>query len=96
MRTVRLSVLAENDLLDIWHYSFQEWDAAQADMYLDELEKAFNLLAEHPELGPSRGYVRNGYRVFAVGRHAVYYTVTDTAVRIVRVLHSQMDPERHL
>lgn len=47
-------------------------------------------------LGASRDYVRDGFRVLFVNRHAVYYTVTASMIRIVRILHSQMDPERNL
>jgi toxin ParE1/3/4 len=96
MRKIRLSALAESDLLDIWQYSFEQWDDAQADKYLDELHKAIGLLAENPDLGAGRDYVREGYRVLLINRHAIYYAVTDAAIRIVRVLHGQMDPERHL
>jgi toxin ParE1/3/4 len=96
MRKVQLSILAESDLLDIWQYTFEEWDDAQADRYLDELDEAFRLLAENPGLGTSRHYVREGYRVFFVNRHAVYYTVTNTVLRVIRILHGQMDPDRHL
>ena len=96
MRKVRKHALAESDLIDIWQYGFAEWGAHQADKYLDELDKNIALLAEHPEMGSKRDYVREGYRVLFINRHAVYYTVTPSAVHIIRVLHSRMDPERHL
>lgn len=96
MRKVRLSALAESDLLDIWQYSFEQWDEAQADKYLDELDNGINLLTENPELGASRNYVREGYRVLVINRHAIYYTVTTSAIRVVRILHVLMDPDRHL
>jgi toxin ParE1/3/4 len=96
MRGIRLSVLAERDLLDIWQYSFQQWDEAQADKYLDELNEGFNLLTKNATLGLGRGYVREGYRVLFVNSHAIYYTIADSSIHIVRVLHSRMDPERHL
>jgi toxin ParE1/3/4 len=96
MRRIRLSRLAEADLIGIWRYTFEQWDEDQADKYLDELDKAISLLAENPELGMKRGYVREGYRVLFINRHAAYYTVTTSTIHIVRVLHSQMDPERHL
>ena len=96
MRKVRLRALAERDLIGIWKYTFGQWDEAQADKYLDELDKGIRSLAEKPELGVKRDYVREGYRVLFVNRHAVYYTATPTVVHIIRVLHGQMDPRRHL
>jgi toxin ParE1/3/4 len=96
MHKVHLSVRAEKDLLDIWQYTFAHWDEAQADKYVDELDQSIQLLADNPEMGTSRNYLRKGYRVLFMNRHAVYYTVRGSTVRIVRILHGQMDPEQHL
>lgn len=96
MRKIHKHKLAESDLIDIWQYSFEEWGAAQADKYLDELDQTIQMLAEKPELGSSRDYVKEGYRVLFINRHAVYYTTTPSIVHVVRVLHVRMDPDRHL
>jgi toxin ParE1/3/4 len=96
MRKIRLHVRAESDLIDIWEYSFDEWDDVQADKYLDELNAAINSLAANPELGVKRNYLRQDYRALFVNQHAIYYKLTPTTIDIVRVLHGQMDPERHL
>lgn len=96
MRKVHVHALAEDDLIGIWLYTFEEWGDVQADKYLDELNSGIRLLANNPEMGASRDQVRDGYRVFFVGSHAVYYTVTPTAIHVIRVLHGRMDPERHL
>jgi toxin ParE1/3/4 len=53
-------------------------------------------LADNPEMGAKRDYVREGYRVLFINSHAVYYTVAPSAIHIIRVLHGQMDPGRHL
>jgi toxin ParE1/3/4 len=95
-RTIRKSVLAESDLVGIWQYSCEQWDMAQADEYLDELDIAIHLLADNPTLGVNRDFVRKGYRVLFVNRHAIYYRGTAAEIHIVRVLHEQMDPGRHL
>ena len=39
---------AEQDLVEIWLYTFNEWGEYQADKYLDELNAAIRLLAEQP------------------------------------------------
>ena len=96
MRKIHLHALAENDLIGIWQYSVEEWDVAQADKYLDELDSGIRMLADNPELGAKRDYVREGYRVLSINRHAIYYAVTQTTIHIVRVLHGQMDPDGHL
>ncbi|MCB1743412.1 MAG: type II toxin-antitoxin system RelE/ParE family toxin [Gammaproteobacteria bacterium] len=40
--------------------------------------------------------MRAGYRSWLIGRHVAYYTLVGNAVRIVRVLHQQQDPDSHL
>lgn len=96
MRRIRKHALAESDLIGIWQYTFEQWDAAQADKYLDELNAGIQQLTDNPEMGMKRDYVREGYRVLFVNSHAVYYTVTSSVIHIVRVLYGQMDPGRHL
>lgn len=53
-------------------------------------------LKEYPELGKARDDVRPGYRSLRINEHIVYYTVTPSVIRIVRVLHVRMEPEPHL
>lgn len=95
-RRICTHALAEHDLIRIWQYSFDQWDAPQADRYLDELDSGISQLADNVEMGAKRDYVREGYRVLFINRHAVYYTVTPSEIHIVRVLHGQMDPGRYL
>jgi toxin ParE1/3/4 len=95
-RRIDTSALAENDLVGIWEFSCAQWSPDQADKYLDELDRGISLLAGNPELGLSRYDVREGYRVLFINSHAIYYTITPFTIFIVRVLHEQMDPARHL
>lgn len=46
MRRIRKHALAESDLIGIWQYTFERWDAAQADKYLDELNDGIQQLAK--------------------------------------------------
>jgi plasmid stabilization system protein ParE len=62
---------AESDLIDIWRYSSEQWGEIQADKYLDELDCSIRKLADNPEIGLKRDYVRAGYRVLFVGPAAV-------------------------
>lgn len=89
-------VLAEEDLIDIWGYSFEQWGAEQADLYLDRLDEGFQGLRENPYIGVAVDHIRQGYRRYRVQHHMVYYRVTTERIEIVRVLHEGMEPERHL
>jgi len=95
-RKIRKHAAAERDLVGRWRYTFERWGKARADRYLDELDDAIQQLAATPEMGAERDDVRDGYRVVFVNSHAVYYTARPSAIHIIRVLHGQMDPYRHL
>ena len=47
-------------------------------------------------MGAKRDYVREGYRVLCINSHAVYCIVAPSVIHIIRVLHGQMDPGKHL
>jgi toxin ParE1/3/4 len=87
---------AREDLKGIWRYSLKEWGAAQADKYLAELDAGIAQLRENPRLGKPRDDLRPGYRSLQVNEHMLYYVLTPSTIRIVRVLHARMDPDRHL
>lgn len=42
---------AEEDLTEIWRYSFETWGEAQADRYYDALVQGIDLLAKNPDIG---------------------------------------------
>lgn len=87
---------AKRDLIGIWRYSFDEWDEAQADKYLAKIEAGIEKLRHNPKLGRPREEVRVGYRSLRINKHIVYYVLTPSVIRIIRVLHARQDPDRHL
>jgi toxin ParE1/3/4 len=87
---------ARSDLKRIWSYSFETWNEEQATKYLRGLNAKITILKRNPNLGRPRDGLRPGYRSLAVGRHVVYYTIGESVIRIVRVLHGRMDPGQHL
>ena len=96
MARYELSNAADRDLTDIYIYSYQQFGEAAADRYFSDLEACFTRLSEFPRLGRSIDQIRPGYFRFEHQSHTVFYMLTDFGVRIVRVLHEAMDPERHL
>jgi len=90
------SPLAENDLLDIWQYSYKKWGSNKAGEYLLQLDAGIQGLVTNPMLGKSRESVRPNYRSIQINRHVIYYKHQDNIIDIVRVLHERMIPEKHL
>ena len=80
----------------IWLYTLEQWGLGQADRYTDELAGAFAQLAENPQLGAGCDHIRTGYRRSRVGRHTIYYRITDYGIAVIRVLHDRMSATQHL
>lgn len=95
-RRYRLSPLAENDLEDIWVYTLQNWSLEQADRYQDEMMEAIEALAKGNKTGRATDDIRVGYLKYAVGRHFLFYQLTDNRLDVVRILHQQMNVSAHL
>jgi plasmid stabilization system protein ParE len=51
MRRIHKHALAVSDLIGIWQYTFEQWDAAHADKYLDELDYGIRQLAANSGMG---------------------------------------------
>ena len=96
MLRVHKQALAEQDLLDIWLYTFEYWDEVQADQYLDQLDEAFLSIADHPLIGKACDGIRTGYRRYHAERHVIFYTINNDTVHIIRALGAAMDFSQHL
>jgi toxin ParE1/3/4 len=96
MAKFELTAAADRDLTEIYVYSHRRFGERQADEYLLGLGSCFSKLAEMPDMGHSIEDIRAEYYRFAHARHVIFYRKIEEGVRIVRVLHIAMEPERHL
>ena len=87
-------VEAEADIDRIAEYTTKAWGLLQTNRYLDQLEDSFQILAEHPLIGRSCETLQAELRRFEVGRHVVFYRTELGGIRVVRVLHQQMIPDK--
>ena len=62
----RLSVLAEQDLEEIWSYVAEDASPASADRLIDAILDRVELLAEQPRMGRLRPEFGAGVRSFSV------------------------------
>ncbi|QDT57214.1 Toxin ParE [Caulifigura coniformis] len=96
MRKLLQDRAAERDLIGIATYTYKTWGPRQTDRYLDLLEEGIRRIAQHPEAGEPRDDLLPHYWSVRIEHHVVFYTFTDSEVRIRRVLHEMMDLGRHL
>ncbi|MEH2622488.1 toxin ParE1/3/4 [Bradyrhizobium sp. AZCC 1719] len=83
MGEVRLSQLAERDLLEIWIHIAADKGLATADHWIDRIEARCRQLAEFPESGPPRPDIAAGARMLVIVRWLALYEITKGGVRIV-------------
>ena len=96
MPAFRLSAKSLEDLKTIGRYTLKSWGREQRNIYLSKLDAAFHILADQPHLGIARDDIRQGYRVYHVGRHLIFYRPKSTCIEIIRILHDRMDVETRL
>lgn len=87
-----LSLEAEEDIIAIFLSGVEHFGIAQAEQYHGELEKIFDLLSTHPQMGPIREEFTPSIRVHPHASHIILYTVTEkNDVFIIRVRHGHED-----
>lgn len=92
MQPFQLSKAAKNDLRAIAVFTESRWGRAQRNLYIKQLDDAFFMLAQCPELGTSCDVIREGYKKFPQGSHIIFYKQGTLAnILVVRILHKSMD-----
>ncbi|EKF73162.1 plasmid stabilization system [Alcanivorax hongdengensis A-11-3] len=87
---------ARDDLKGIADYTLNTFGNAQAHRYLDAIEAACNALTTTPCKGPPRDNLIPGLRSLPCQSHVLFYTVSDSVITIIRVLHKHMDAGNRL
>jgi len=92
MKPFALTQKAKTDLRGIAIYTEQRWGKNQRNLYIKQLDEAFQLLAGNPQAGKNCDDIKAGYRKFPQGSHVIFYRGgSDCVVEIVRILHESMD-----
>ena len=81
----RLSGPADDDLETILWYGLERFGERQTDLYLDELERAFEFLGEHPLVSRLRTEIAPPVRVYPLRAHVITYEVEAGGVLILRI-----------
>lgn len=96
MAKFRLSPAAQRDLDGIFDYTIKLWGREQAIRYVDLLASACASAAESPYRAPACDIIRKGYRRRSVGRHIIYFQISDPGISVVRILHHRMNARSKL
>jgi len=102
---VRLGAAAEVDFANIIKWTAENFGARQAAIYRDTLMQAIGELANGPAVPASRSRddILPGLRTLHVARHGrrgryflLYRAAEGGIIEIGRILHDQMDLQRHV
>ena len=97
MPKYRLTHLSNQDLNEIWEYTFRKWSIKQADKYYDLLIESFNLITLEPNCGKNYDLAEAKLRGLKIGKHIVFYElIDDDTIEISRILHQNMDIKNKL
>ena len=96
MAELILSRLADQDLGDIYIYSFQQFGQQQAERYTRDIHSRFELLADFPGMGLPARIGESSCLKFPTGSHVIYYKRTERGIFIARILHAMQDPNRQI
>jgi toxin ParE1/3/4 len=92
----QLTNAADEDLSELYTYSFLEFGELRADAYFESLEDCLQRLTENPQLGMNVNGLRRNYYRFVHQRHSVYYKKSRSGILVVRILGPGMSAERNL
>ncbi len=96
MADYSLSSKAAADLSGIYEYTILNFGLKPARDYLTGLHERFESLAGNPMQGRSASELSPDLRRLEFESHVVFYVPKAKGIRIVRVLHQNMDMKRHL
>jgi len=101
-KPIKISKPAEIDLKDIAAYTLKQWGKLQKKSYLGLFKQSFSALSTSQSDNKTLPSTQNRDDIdadlfsYRVKKHVVYYRETKQELLIIRVLHSQMDPQKHL
>lgn len=92
MSAYKLSIDAENDLDEIWYYTFLKWSENKADEYLDELTICCRNISEKKYLWKKLIDIHPDLKYMQCKHHFIFFLIDhDTKPLIIAVLHERMD-----
>lgn len=93
-----LTSAAKEDIEEIIEYTVETWGYNQAVKYEILLGDAITQIASDPRSPRFKqaDYVRPGLKRYHVGRHYIYFKVSEDLVSILRILHDSRNQSQHL
>lgn len=88
---IKISRRAQADIDAIYLESFRRFGEQQADRYVSDLLKVFDLLADQPAIAREREELTPVVRVYPFKAHVILYRSDGAELKIVRLRHGRED-----
>jgi len=95
MKRFVFASVKQNDIEDIWDYSFKEWGIGQAERYIEAIRDTCLALALSYKGGRTVD-VRQGYMKCPTGQHMIYFLESSDRLEVVRILYGKQDVQWRL
>ncbi len=92
----QLSRLANQDLENIWKYSFENWSKKQADRYVKQIISQIKKVCSNPEVGKQISRIKPHHRIIKINSHLIVYKVEDEILKVDRIVHLRMDIQNRI
>jgi toxin ParE1/3/4 len=88
---------ANEDLNNIWNYTYENWSETQADKYYATIKFACKGIAENPDIGKEYDGINRNLLGLKSGKHVIFYhLISENEVEVIRILHERMDLKSRL
>jgi len=88
---------ANEDLNNIWNYTYENWSEIQADKYYSTIKFTCQEIGKNPKLGKEYNGISRNLLGVKTEKHIIFYTsITKNEIEIVRILHERMDLKNRL
>lgn len=94
--TIKLSLLALQNLQGISNYTLKKWGEEQEEQYLNTIYDLFEEISAAPEIWRFRHNLYPECQSALGQKHVIFFQQQGETLLVARVLHQQMDHKRHL
>ncbi|MDL5051486.1 type II toxin-antitoxin system RelE/ParE family toxin [Oscillatoria amoena NRMC-F 0135] len=92
MGQIKLTPLAQEDIIDIWHYiAVENKSVINADRFIDRMDAQLVFLSDNPRIGVLKPQYMQGLYQFVFGNYLIFYFPIKEGIEVVRVLHGARD-----
>jgi toxin ParE1/3/4 len=93
---LEVSARAQKDIDQVFFPGLEEFGKAQALLYSSAMFDLFELILVNPKMGNERTEFKRKPRSIHFKSHIIFYRVSRSKVRIIRVLHGRQNWVDHL